>query len=83
MANDKIYGITNIKSYVPLILDLDRLNYDPWRELFKTHCIGYSVFDHLDGTNLQPTDKEWCKVDSIVKQWIYGTLSQNLLQTIL
>ncbi|KAJ9535086.1 hypothetical protein OSB04_un001838 [Centaurea solstitialis] len=83
MANDKIYGITNIKSYVPLLLDLDRLNYDSWRELFKTHCIGYSVFDHLDGSNHKPDDKEWCKVDSIVKQWIYGTISQTLLQTIL
>lgn len=48
---DKIYGITNIKSYISLLLDLDRLNYDSWKELFKTHFIGYSVYDHLDGSS--------------------------------
>ncbi|KAL4557518.1 hypothetical protein LXL04_035699 [Taraxacum kok-saghyz] len=81
--NDKIYGITNIKSYVPLVLDLDRLNYDAWRELFKTHCIAYKVYDHLDGTSSKPNDPEWCTVDSIVKQWLYGTLTQPLIQTVL
>ncbi|KAI3792415.1 hypothetical protein L2E82_06292 [Cichorium intybus] len=80
---DKIYGITNIKSYVPLLLDLDRLNYDSWKELFKTHCIGYSVFDHLEGTSSHGDDPEWNKVDAVVKQWIYGTLTQPLLQSIL
>lgn len=38
MATDKPYGITTIRSFVPLILDLDSLNYDAWRELFSTHC---------------------------------------------
>ena len=80
---DKMYGITNIKSYVPLILDLDRLNYDAWREFFKNHCTTYKVFGHLDGTNHNPTDQDWCTADSIVKQWLFGTLSQPLIQTIL
>lgn len=82
--NDKIYGITNIKSYVPLILDLDRLNYDAWKELFKTHCIGYKVFEHLENVPIRISDpEEWNTVDNIVKQWIYGTLSQPVLQSIL
>lgn len=33
--NDKIYGITNIKSYVPLLLDLDRLNMIPRKSYSK------------------------------------------------
>lgn len=48
---DKLYDITNIKSYVPLILDLNKLNYDACREFFKNHCVAYKVFDHLDGTD--------------------------------
>lgn len=43
-----IYRIVNTKSYVPLIVDLDRLNYDSWKELMKTHYIEYKVYDHLD-----------------------------------
>lgn len=73
--NNKIYGITNIKSYVPLILDLDRLNYDAWKELFKTHCIGYKVFNHLEDVPTFITDQEWETIDNIVKQWLYASLS--------
>ncbi|KAL4578860.1 hypothetical protein LXL04_014991 [Taraxacum kok-saghyz] len=80
---DKIYGITNIKSYVPLTLDLDRLNYDAWKELFMTHCVGYKVFNHLEPPALQPDEPDWDNVDTVVKQWLYGTLSQSLLQNIL
>ena len=82
---DKIYGITNIKSYVPLTLDLDKLNYDAWHQLFKTHCVGYKVFDHLepspipDGAKAPEKHADWDTVDAIVKQWIYGTLTQPLL----
>ena len=80
---DRIYGITNIKSYVPLLLDLDRLNYDSWKELFKTHCLGYSVYHHLTSVDSDPDDPEWVTVDNIVKQWIYGTLTQTVLQSVL
>jgi len=83
----KAFGITNIKSHIPLTLDLDRLNYDSWRELFYTHCEGYDVNDHIDGTHdapaTSPTENEWKKVDSIVKMWLYSTISQALLQMVL
>lgn len=83
--SDKICGITNIKSYVPLLLDLNRLNYDSWKELFKTYCVGYSVFDHLDGssTSKSTVDPLWKTFDNIVKLWLYVTLSQSVLQAIL
>ncbi|KAJ9566982.1 hypothetical protein OSB04_002948 [Centaurea solstitialis] len=79
----KAFGITNIKTYVPLLLDLEQLNYDQWRELFSTHCVGFDVIDHIDDSNPKPTDAEWKKVDSIVKLWIYGSISQSLLQMVL
>lgn len=80
----KIYGITNIKSYVPLLIDIDRLNYDSQKKLFQTHCIGYKVFGHLDGTSKNTADyPEWETVDNIVKQWMYETLTQPVLQSIL
>ena len=59
----KAFGITNIKTYVPLILDLEQLNYDQWRELFSTHCVGFDVVDHIDDSGPKPTDTEW-------KRWI-------------
>lgn len=79
----KAYGITNIKTYVPLILDLTAHNYEPWSDLFKAHCIAYDVLDHIDDTfdapNSPPTDTEWEKLDSMVKLWLFGSISQSLI----
>ncbi|KAJ9542062.1 hypothetical protein OSB04_028568 [Centaurea solstitialis] len=80
---NKAYGINNIRTFVPLTLDFDKLNYDAWSELFTTHCNAFDVIDHIDTTTPKPTDDEWKKVDSVVKLWIYGTISQALLQTVL
>ncbi|KAI3504296.1 hypothetical protein L1887_32863 [Cichorium endivia] len=79
----KAFGVTNIKSYVPLVLDLERLNYDAWKELFTTHCVGFDVIDHIDDTHPKPTDSKWKKIDSIVKLWIYGSISSSLLLMVL
>ena len=60
-ANDKPYGISQIKAYNPITLDMSKLNYDKWRELFETHCVSFGVVQHLDGSSLPTpeTEKEW------------------------
>ncbi|GJY57570.1 hybrid signal transduction histidine kinase M [Tanacetum coccineum] len=69
---EKPFGVTNIKSHVPLVLDLDQLNYDAWCELFTSHCHSFGVHGLLDGTFVSTTDNaaEWKKLDSLV--WIYA-----------
>ncbi|PWA49408.1 hypothetical protein CTI12_AA482030 [Artemisia annua] len=41
--------------------------------------------NHIEGTatSTDASDPEWKKVDSLVKVWLYGTLSTSLLQTVL
>lgn len=94
--SDKPSSTINIKHGVPFVLDLDQMNYDIWRELFKIHCIGYGVDDHLKppaqpSSQTSDKDKEkesvtakdtWLRMDSIVKSWLYGTLSVSLLNMI-
>lgn len=80
---DKINGVTNIKLYVPLLLDMNQLNYDVQKELFKTYCLRYNVQDHLDDSNKLPDDIEWVTVDNIIKQWLYGSFTQTILQSII
>ncbi|CAL9245815.1 unnamed protein product [Arabidopsis halleri] len=82
-ANERCFGVTNIKHHIPLILDLEDHNYDAWRELFQTHCMAFDVLGHLDGT-LLPTgdaDTAWHKRDGLVKLWLYGTLAQPLFKS--
>lgn len=55
---DRIYGVTNIKTHIPIILDTDDHNYDAWRELFLTLCQSFDVAGHLDGTLLPANDDD-------------------------
>ncbi|GJY72602.1 ribonuclease H-like domain-containing protein [Tanacetum coccineum] len=82
---EKPFGVTNIKSHVPLVLDHDQLNYDAWCELFTSHCHSFGVHGLLDGTFVSTSDNatEWKKLDSLINVWIYGTISTSLLQTVL
>lgn len=64
----KPYSSTNIKYLVPLIVDLNQLNYDAWRVLFETHCKTYDVSGHVDDTSNPKDDKDVAchNLDSLV-----------------
>ena len=85
LTTEKSFGVTHIKSYIPIVLDMQKMNYDAWRELVETHCLSFGVSGHLDGTSI-PTNAEdtpWKERDGLVKMWIYGTISSSLLDTVL
>ncbi|PWA74910.1 hypothetical protein CTI12_AA231450 [Artemisia annua] len=67
---EKAFGVTNIKTHVPLIMDLDQLNYDAWSELFTTYCYSFGVLGFLDGTIVYTSNdaNDWKKLDSLVKK---------------
>ena len=80
------YTVSNIRNEVPEILDRDKGNYGNWVELFQIHCHSCNVLDHIDPTTPKPTDltsTQWNRLDSIVKKWIYNTISADLRSTIL
>ncbi|XP_010474592.2 PREDICTED: uncharacterized protein LOC104754147 [Camelina sativa] len=64
---------------------MDKMNYDVWRELFETHCLTFGVLGHLNGTSAPtpPTETTWKERDDLVKMWIYGTITDSLVETIL
>ena len=55
--------------------------------MFKLHARGYKVLEHIDGSDPPPkTDpayEAWSEIDAIVLQWIYGTISDDLLARVL
>ncbi|XP_021716361.1 uncharacterized protein LOC110684248 [Chenopodium quinoa] len=78
--------VTNIKNSIPLTLDYDKVQYSSWVELFENHVCAYEVLDHIDPKTPRPSNISetlWNRLDAIVKQWIYGTISKDLLETIL
>ncbi|CAA7057552.1 unnamed protein product [Microthlaspi erraticum] len=84
-ATDRSLSHTQIKAHIPITLDMNQMNYDLWRELFETHCHSFSVLGHLDGTtpSTGPEDTTWSQTDGTVKMWIYDTISESLLKSVL
>ncbi|XP_021995348.1 uncharacterized protein LOC110892496 [Helianthus annuus] len=86
--------VSNIRLLIPITLDIEPGHYTSWSELFKIQCKAFQVYDHLQPRTTSATfsdkDKEkekptesWERLDSIVLQWIYRTISPDLLHTIL
>jgi len=76
------YSVTNIQSKIRT-LDGKNVTYTAWVRLFKLHAVAYKVSDHIDGTPApDPTTAEyplWLELDALVLQWIYSTVSDDLL----
>ncbi|KAM0012425.1 hypothetical protein Hdeb2414_s0053g00754151 [Helianthus debilis subsp. tardiflorus] len=85
--------VSNIKNLVPIVLEIESSQYASWATLFKLHCKTCLVEDHLqprppppDPTQAEPSHKpmdDWDRLDAIVLQWIYSTISNDLLHTII
>ncbi|XP_076925534.1 uncharacterized protein LOC143588410, partial [Bidens hawaiensis] len=88
--------VNNIKNFIPLTLELENGQYTSWVELFTIHCTVFEVLDHIIPTKISSSskayteDKEkqivlisWDRLDAIVKQWIYSTISNDLLMTVI
>ncbi|KAL9244498.1 hypothetical protein vseg_018269 [Gypsophila vaccaria] len=81
-----VYTVHNIQHKIR-VLDGTKVTYASWVKLFKLHARGYKVLHHIDGmappAKTDPGYDEWCEIDSHVLQWIYGTLSDDLLARVL
>ncbi|KAJ0545503.1 hypothetical protein HanRHA438_Chr08g0335771 [Helianthus annuus] len=80
------YTVTNIQNKVRT-LDGVKVTYSSWVKLFKLHAKAYKVLDHVDGTT--PPNEEtteyaaWAEIDALILQWLYATLSDDLLVRVL
>lgn len=84
-TNDKPFGISQIRAYIPIMLDMEKLNYDTWREFFENHYLTLGVLGHVDGTSSPtPTDEDqWTEHDGLVRMWIYGNFFESILDIVL
>ncbi|XP_076901887.1 uncharacterized protein LOC143556463 [Bidens hawaiensis] len=75
--------VSNIKNFIPITLDNESAQYVTWSELFRIHCTAFQVSHHLQPKPAATIDEVWKRLDAIMLQWIYGTISTDLLQTII
>ncbi|KAL3625820.1 hypothetical protein CASFOL_030349 [Castilleja foliolosa] len=81
-------SVLNIKNFIPITLEMDNSQYSSWSELFKIYCRACEVLDHLklketEKSRKKDAEASWDRIDAIILQWIYGTISNDLLHTIL
>lgn len=85
-------AISNIENHVSVVLEMKNSQYGTWAELFKIHARSYKVLHHIippptGKEKLAPSTDEdfelWTTIDATVLQWIYSTISNDLLNTIL
>ncbi|MCI10601.1 hypothetical protein A2U01_0031695 [Trifolium medium] len=83
-------AVSNIKNHIPIILKMEKDQYGMWAQLFRIHARSHRVLHHIVSstgkTPPAPTDVEheqWTTLDATVLQWIYSTISTDLLTTIL
>ncbi|KAJ0714766.1 putative RNA-directed DNA polymerase [Helianthus annuus] len=80
------YSVTNIQTKIR-ILDGTKVTYTSWVKLFKLHTMAYKVLDHIDDTpapeTADPQYSSWKELDALVSQWIYSTISDDLLTRVL
>jgi hypothetical protein len=88
------FGITNVKSIIPITLDNDSSLYISWSALFQVQACVHNVLDHI----ITPTDEKerqtaeatkkndpglWKRLDAVILQWMYATVTQDILSYIL
>jgi hypothetical protein len=54
------YATINVKSHVPITLDLKLLNYTKWSAFFTAMCGKFGLLGHIDGSvPSRLTDSTW------------------------
>ncbi|XP_035839731.1 uncharacterized protein LOC118487213 [Helianthus annuus] len=96
--NHPALAVSNIKTHIPITLEQDSAQYTTWSTLFQVQCRIFEVADHLSpppaaassssADSAKKADDSadkalWQRIDAVVLQWIYATISPALLHVIL
>lgn len=83
-------AVSNIKNNIPIVLEMEKDQYGTWAELFRIHARSHRVLHHIVPSTEKPPPaptsadyEQWITLDATVLQWIYSTISTDLLSTIL
>lgn len=67
---------------VPVVLDLASSNYK-WRGHFLVTLGKFALSDHVLSDDPDSTLLDWSRMDCVVLSWLYGTISTNLVETVM
>jgi hypothetical protein len=70
----------NIKSHVPVVLELANPNYDEWRCFFDAFLGKFNLGSHISSppTAEQRRDPAWTVVDQCIVSWLYISIAKDV-----
>ncbi|KAK1386570.1 FBD domain-containing protein [Heracleum sosnowskyi] len=68
-----------IRELIPVILDLNKVQYTCWSNLFRNAAWHYNLLHHIDSTVPSPLPDINSSNDAVVLSWIYATISPYLV----
>jgi hypothetical protein len=70
----------NIKSHVPVVLELANPNYDEWRCFFDAFLVKFNLGSHISSppTAEQHRDPAWTVVDQCIVSWLYISIAKDV-----
>ncbi|GJZ19558.1 hypothetical protein Tco_0556148 [Tanacetum coccineum] len=79
-TSDKLipFGVTSITNNVPVKLNLEKMNYNSWSSFFKIHLGSIGLKHHIKSATPSSSDRDWSRLDDLVKVWILGTCTESL-----
>ncbi|XP_006591641.1 uncharacterized protein [Glycine max] len=84
-------AISNIRNHISITLEIENVQYSTWAEFFKINARSHKVLHHIispangkEKVHAFEDEKElWSTLDATVLSWLYATISNDLLHTII
>jgi histone deacetylase 1/2 len=73
----------NIKSLIPITLDMESNSYRRWRSTFRIILGRFDLLSHIDTNTPRPDDSAWVQADLTVLMWLHATLADDLMDMVL
>ncbi|GJV24042.1 ribonuclease H-like domain-containing protein [Tanacetum coccineum] len=77
---DKIIPFS-IPNKVPIKLDLEKHNYNPWSSFSLIHLGSLGLKAHVESDSAS-TNPDWCQLDDLIKMWILSSLCDSLQEQV-
>ena len=71
-------SVQNIRTLVPLLLDVNSSFYARWKESFLDVLGKYSLQSHVLSDTVSPASQSWVRMNCVVRTWLIGAISDDL-----
>jgi hypothetical protein len=84
VSSSPAVNVASFRTHVPVTLNLKASNFTKWRMLIRVLLGKYDLLDHVNTvTAIDARTPDWTREDYIVRSWLYGSISDEILDIIM